>query len=671
MSLLYKARIEELRTRLRRYDYEYYILNAPTVSDTEYDMMMKDLETLEADYPEYYDPTSPTQRVGSDLTGGERSIPHRHPMLSLANTYTMGEVEAFYTRIVSEVRDQQVDMVAELKYDGVSISVIYEDGKLVRAVTRGDGTRGDDVTASVKAIRSIPLRLLGEKCPPILEVRGEIVLPWSEFDRINAEREQKGEPLFANPRNAVAGTIKQLSPKVVSARKPEAIFYYLLSDKPDELPVSHHRRLEMMRDMGLKVSEHTRLCHSFGDLSEYISHWEVRRHELNVGTDGIVIKVDSYDLHDKIGMTAKSPKWAIAFKYPAEEACTKLLSVDFQVGRTGVVTPVANLEGVHISGTTVRRASLHNADFINDLDLHLGDMVMVEKGGEIIPKITGVKYELRENSMPRITMPSVCPVCGTPLIKDENEAGTYCPNDISCPPQIIGRIEHFASRKAMNINIGPETITELYKRGMVRDVSDLYTLRVEDILRLPLFKEKSATKLYESIKKSVETPFDKVLYAIGIKYVGETVARDLAKKVRSIDTLYDLSVEKLTEIDGIGPRIAESIVSFLAKEEHKGLINRLREYGIQLTLPDIATEDITGNMLAGETIVVSGVFESIERDTLKDLIIKHGGKVGSGITSKTTLMITGANVGPSKLQKAQELGTTILSEQEFFSKYDL
>ncbi len=671
MSLLYKARIEELRTRLRRYDYEYYILNAPTVSDAEYDMMMKDLEALEADYPEYYDPTSPTQRVGSDLTGGERSIPHRHPMLSLANTYTIGEVEAFYTRIISEVRDEQVDMVAELKYDGVSISVIYEDGKLVRAVTRGDGTRGDDVTASVKAIRSIPLRLLGEKCPPILEVRGEIVLPWSEFDRINVEREQKGEPLFANPRNAVAGTIKQLSPKVVSARKPEAIFYYLLSDKPNELPVSHHRRLEMMRDMGLKVSEHTRLCHSFKDLSEYISHWEVKRHELNVGTDGIVIKVDSYDLHDKIGMTAKSPKWAIAFKYPAEEACTKLLSVDFQVGRTGVVTPVANLEGVHISGTTVRRASLHNADFINELDLYLGDMVMVEKGGEIIPKITGVKYELRENGMPRITMPSVCPVCGTPLIKDENEAGTYCPNDISCPPQIIGRIEHFASRKAMNINIGPETITELYKQGMVRDVSDLYALTVEDILRLPLFKEKSATKLYESIKKSIETPFDKVLYAIGINYVGEAVARDLAKKVRSIDTLYDLSVEKLTEIDGIGPRIAESIVSFLANEEHKGLINRLREYGIQMSLPDIATEDITGDKLVGETIVVSGVFESMERDALKDLIIKHGGKVGSGITSKTTLMITGANVGPSKLHKAQELGTKILSEQEFFSKYDL
>lgn len=672
MSLLYKHKIDELRQKLRQYEYEYYILNNPTISDIDYDMMMKDLEALEADFPEYYDSTSPTQRVGSDLTSGDRSVAHRFPMLSLSNTYTQGEVGEFYDRIKKEI-GEDFAVVAEIKYDGVSISLIYEDGVLTRAVTRGDGVRGDDVTASVRAIRSIPLKLRGEDIPSLLEVRGEILLPWTEFNRINAEREQKGEPLFANPRNAVAGTIKQLSPRVVSERKPDAIFYYLLSDKEGVLPHSHFERLEMMRRMGLKVSEHAGLCRSPEEIYGYIDTWDEGRRSLDVATDGIVLKVDDYRLHEQIGFTAKSPKWAIAFKYPAEAACTRLLSVDFQVGRTGIITPVANLEGVHISGTMVRRASLHNADIIRELDLHIGDMVMVEKGGEIIPKITGVKHDERASAdqLTRVEMPTHCPACGASLVKDEGEAGTYCPNDISCPPQIVGRIEHFASRKAMDINIGPETIGELYERGLVKDVSDLYNLTVEDIMTLPLFKEKSASKLYESIQASKATPFAKVLFAIGIKYVGETVARDLAKKTKSIDTLRTMSEEALTVIDGIGPRIAKSLTDYFSDERHIGLLDRLAQKGIQLSVPQDEVDVPMGDTLSGQVIVVSGVFSTIEREALKELIISHGGKVGSGVTSKTTLMVIGDNVGPSKLQKAEALGTKIMTEDEFFNTYNL
>ncbi|MDO4695667.1 NAD-dependent DNA ligase LigA [Porphyromonas sp.] len=673
MSLLYKQKIEELRGKLRQYEYEYYILNSPTISDVEYDMMMKDLESLEADFPEYYDSTSPTQRVGSDLTSGDRSVAHQFPMLSLSNTYTVGEVGEFYERITKEV-GTGFSVVAEIKYDGVSISLIYEHGILVRAVTRGDGVRGDDVTASVRAIRSIPLRLRGENLPPLLEVRGEILLPWTEFNRINADREQRGEPLFANPRNAVAGTIKQLSPKVVSERKPEAIFYYLLSDRSTVLPDSHFERLSMMKEMGLRVSEHARLCRSLEDIQAYIDKWDIERRSLDVATDGIVLKVDDYRLHEQIGFTAKSPKWAIAFKYPAEAVCTKLLSVDYQVGRTGIITPVANLEGVHISGTTVRRASLHNADIIRELDLHIGDMVVVEKGGEIIPKITGVKHELRQSmeSLPRVEMPVSCPACGIPLVKDEGEAGTYCPNDVSCPPQIVGRIEHFASRKAMDINIGPETINELYTRGFVKDVSDMYALSVEDIMTLPLFKEKSATKLYNSIQSSKDTPFAKVLYALGIKFVGETVARDLAKRVKNMEALKAMSEEELTQLDGIGPRIAKSLKDYFADERHLTLLAKLAQYGLHFSVPE--SDEVNtplGSSLSGHVIVVSGVFSTIDREALKELIVRHGGKVGSGITSKTTLMVVGENVGPSKLQKAQALGTKILSEQDFFNTYDL
>lgn len=673
MSLLHKHKIDELRQKLRQYEYEYYILNSPTISDIDYDMMMKDLEALEADFPEYYDSTSPTQRVGSDLTSGDRSVAHRFPMLSLSNTYTQGEVGEFYDRIEKEI-GTDLSVVAEIKYDGVSISLIYEEGVLTRAVTRGDGIRGDDVTASVRAIRSIPLRLRGEGIPSLLEVRGEILLPWTEFNRINAERAQKGEPLFANPRNAVAGTIKQLSPRIVSERKPDAIFYYLLSDKEGILPYSHYERLEMMKAMGLKVSEHARLCRSLDEIYEYINTWDDRRRDLDVATDGIVLKVDDYRLHGQIGFTAKSPKWAIAFKYPAEAACTRLLSVDFQVGRTGIITPVANLDGVHISGTTVRRASLHNADVIRELDLHIGDMVVVEKGGGIIPKITGVKHDERTSAEPltRVEMPTQCPACGAPLVKDEGEAGTYCPNDISCPPQIVGRIEHFASRKAMDINIGPETIGELYERGLVKDVSDLYDLTVADIMTLPLFKEKSASKLYESIRASKATPFAKVLFAIGIKYVGETVARDLAKRVKSIETLKAMSEDELTAIDGIGPRIAKSLKDYFSDERHIRLLDRLAQQGIQLSVPQDAAKDApVGDSLSGQIIVVSGVFSTIERETLKELITSHGGKVGSGVTSKTTLMVIGDNVGPSKLQKAEALGTKIMTEEDFFNTYNL
>lgn len=673
MSSIYKHKIEALRQKLRQYEYEYYILNAPTIGDVEYDMMMKELEALEKDHPEYQDPTSPTQRVGSDLMGGDRSVAHRFPMLSLANTYTSEEVADFYHRMASEV-GREVPIVAEIKYDGVSISLIYEHGILTRAVTRGDGVKGDDVTAAVKAIRSIPLRLRGDVPYPWLEVRGEILLPWAEFARINEEREQRGEALFANPRNAVAGTIKQLSPKVVAERNPDAIFYYLLSDQESDLPTSHFARLGLMREMGLRVSDHARLCDSLDQVITYIDRWAEDRHSLDVATDGIVLKVDDCRLQSEIGFTAKSPKWAIAFKYPAEAVCTRLESVDYQVGRTGIITPVANLEGVHISGTMVRRASLHNADIIRELDLHIGDIVVVEKGGEIIPKITGVKYDQRptDHELTKVEMPTTCPVCGTPLTKDEGESGTYCPNDTACVPQILGRIEHFTSRKAMDINIGPETIAELYTRGLIRDAADLYALSKEDIMTLPLFKEKSASNLYASIQKSKETPFSKVLYAIGIKYVGETVARDLVRRVKSLEKLSAMSEEELTAIDGIGPRIAHSVVSYLSDARHLAQLDRLSGYGIELAVRADADDDApTSDLLAGQTIVVSGVFETIEREALKTLITKAGGKVGSGVTSKTTLMVIGNNVGPAKLKKAEDLGTKIMSESEFFTTYPL
>ena len=679
--------ILNLRREIEQYEYEYYILNAPTISDVEYDRLMKRLEALEAEYPEYRDPQSPTQRVGSDLVSGERSVAHRVPMLSLSNTYSWGEVEDFYDSITKAI-GHPLAVVAEQKYDGISISVTYEGGILARAVTRGDGMRGDDVTAAVRAIRSVPLRLRGEGIPPLVEVRGEVLLPWKEFERLNAEISLENEelerlneilreegkdarrlkPLFANPRNAVAGTIKQLSPKVVSQRRPTIIFYYLLSDEHTSLPDSHYERLELMRLWGLQVSPHARLCETAEELREYIEEWEARRHSLDVATDGVVVKVDDYTYHSDIGYTAKSPKWAIAYKYPAESALSCLREVTFQVGRTGVVTPVGHIDPVQLSGTTVSRASLHNIDVIRELDLHLGDMVHIEKGGEIIPKITGVKVEARTDALGMaVDMPKECPACGTKLIRTEGEAATYCPNDVGCPPQIIGRIEHFASRKAMDINIGPKTIAALYERGMVENVADLYDLKEEDLMELPLFGAKSAQNLIRSIADTREVPFARVLFALGIREVGETVAGLLARDLRSMEALAEVSEERLQNISGIGPTIAEAIRSYFTQEAHQELVRRLKEAGLRMETVDNHTP--TSDLLRGETVVISGTFETISREDLKDLILRHGGKSASGITGKTTLFVTGEKVGPSKLQKAKELGVRTLSEQEFFDSY--
>lgn len=670
------ARIEELRSQLVQYEYEYYVLNQPTVSDLEFDRLMKQLEGLEEAHPELITPDSPTQRVGSEfirdgLGMAGTAVRHRTPMLSLSNTYSWGEVEDFYRKI-REALGRDAELVAELKYDGASISVIYEQGRLVRAVTRGDGRQGEDITLAIRSIRSVPLRLRGTDLPDYLEVRGEVLLPWGDFQRINAEREAEGLPLFANPRNAVSGTIKTKEniPELISYRRPTCYFYYLLSDDADWLPALHHDRLERMAEMGLKVSEHARLCRTLDDLRSYIEYWDLHRHELEVATDGIVVKVDDYHTHDEIGWTAKSPKWAMAYKFSAEEAVSRLLSVSYQAARTGVVTPVANVDPVQLSGTTVQRASLHNADIISELDLHLGDIVTLEKGGEIIPKITGVRTDLRDEHLGApVTMPEACPSCGTPLVRREGMAATICPNEWHCPAQVEGKIEHFCSRDAMDINIGPKTIHLLTTLLGVEDVARLYELTAEELLRLPAFKQQRATNLIQSIEQSKAKPFEKTLYALGIRLVGVQVAEKLARHFGTLDRLLTATVEELTALDDIGPMIAESIGNYAAEERNQEIIRRLKEAGLHFEIE--ATEDDAdrSNELEGETVVISGVFHTISRDDLKDLLKRHGAKVGSGVTGKTTLMITGDNVGPAKLQKAESLGVKMLSEAAFFEAY--
>lgn len=669
MSHHIRQEMLELQREIEQHEHAYYILHAPTIGDTEYDHLLKRLEALEEAHPEWADPLSPTQRVGSDLTNRTEAVPHHTPMLSLSNTYSAEEVSDFCRQIEKAV-GHPLPLVAELKLDGVSISVIYEDGVFTQAVTRGDGLRGDDVTAAVRTIRSVPMRLVGEgKSTGRIEVRGEILLPWREFERINTEREAAGLPLFANPRNAVAGTIKQLSPRIVSRRRPLIYFYYLLSqDTP--LPSSHYARLGLMSEWGLPVSPHAKLCQKPEEVLLFISQWETKRHTLDVATDGIVIKVDDYSYHEEIGYTAKAPKWAIAYKYPAEAAASRLTEVSFQVGRTGVVTPVAHIEPVHLSGTTVQRASLHNIDIIRQLDLHIGDIVYVEKGGEIIPKITGVKERERAPLFARrVEMPEHCPACGTTLEKEEDEAATYCPNDMGCPPQIRGRIEHFASRKAMNINIGPETIRTLNERGLLSDVSDLYRLRAESLQGIPLFADKSIGNLLESIEKSKQVPYARVLYALGIRHVGESVAALLAREFPCISLLTEASEEALTQIEGIGPAIAHSIREYCSNPGHVALLGKLREDGVRMEgTPPSAPLSTT---LKGETVVISGTFHTLSREELKTLIQQHGGKVSSGITGKTTLFLAGEKVGPSKLKKVQDRGIRMLSEEQFFALYPL
>ena len=657
-----KEKIQSLREALEQHNYNYYVLSAPTISDRAFDEMMKELQQLEEKYPEYADPHSPTQRVGSDLSKEFEQVVHQYPMLSLGNTYSEGEVKDFYERIARDL-NEPFEIVAELKYDGTSISLVYEEGRLVRAVTRGDGTRGDDVTANVKTIRSIPLKLRGENYPKTFEIRGEILLPWAEFDRLNKEREEQEEPLFANPRNAASGTLKQQNSAIVAARKLDAYLYYLLGE---ELPAdTHYDNLDIARSWGFKIPNVIRKCHSLQDIYDYIAYWDVERKNLPVATDGIVLKVNSLRQQKHLGFTSKSPRWAIAYKFQAERAVTRLNSVSFQVGRTGAITPVANLEPVLLAGTTVKRASLHNADIIEGLDLHLGDQVYVEKGGEIIPKIVGVDVEARSLLMgDKVRFIRTCPECGTSLVRPEGEAAHYCPNESGCPPQIKGKIEHFVTRKAMNINIGPETVEDLYEAGYVKDSADLYTLRVVDLLRLERWAEKSARNLMASLEESKQVPFERVLYALGIRYVGETVAKRLAISFLSIERLSQATLEELVAVDEIGERIAQSVKNYFADEHNQTLVNRLKEYGLQM----MVTEDKLVNRsekLKGLTIVISGTFSKHSRDEYKAMIEQHGGKNSGSVSGKTHYILAGENMGPAKLEKASKVGVKIINEDEF------
>jgi DNA ligase (NAD+) len=656
------AIILQLRAELEQHNYSYYVLSQPTISDREYDEKMLRLQKLEAEHPEFADPFSPTQRVGSDLSNDFKQVVHQYPMLSLSNTYSEGEVRDFYERTTRSL-NEPFEIVAELKYDGVSISLIYEEGKLVRAITRGDGTRGDDVTANVRTIRSIPLKLQGTDYPSVFEIRGEILLPWQEYERLNKEREEQEEPLFANPRNAASGTLKQKNPAVVASRKLDAYFYYLLGE---QLPVdSHYDNLQMARSWGLKVPDVIKKCTSLQDVFDYINYWNTERKNLPEATDGIVLKVNSLRQQRNLGFTAKSPRWAIAYKFQAERAVTRLNSVSFQVGRTGAITPVANLEPVQLAGTVVKRASLHNADIIAGLDLHLGDLVFVEKGGEIIPKIVGVDIDSRSILLgDKVRFISSCPVCGTPLMRPEGEAAHYCPNESGCPPQIKGKIEHFITRKAMNINIGPETVEDLYEAGYIQNAADLYILTIHDLLRLERWAEKSARNFLESLRESRKVPYERVLFGLVIRYVGETVAKRLAVAFPEIDLLIKASLEELTDVDEIGGRIAQSVINYFSDEKNQELVNRLKEYGLQFSL----SEDMLTNRsekLKGLSIVISGTFTLHSRDEYKAMIEQHGGKNSGSVSGKTDYILAGDNMGPAKLEKAAKLGVKIIDEDHF------
>ena len=657
-----KEQIEALRSELEQHNYNYYVLSAPTISDKEFDEKMKELQDLEAAHPEYYDPNSPTQRVGSDLSKEFEQVQHRYPMLSLGNTYSEEEVRDFYERTERSL-NEPFEIVAELKYDGTSISLWYEKGRLVRAVTRGDGSKGDDVTANVKTIRSVPLRLRGNDYPEEVEIRGEILLPWAEFDRLNKEREEQEEPLFANPRNAASGTLKQQNPAIVAARKLDAYLYYVLGE---HLPAdTHYGNLEAARRWGLKIPDVIKVCHNLQDIFDYIHYWDTERKNLPVATDGIVLKVNSLRQQKNLGFTAKSPRWAIAYKFQAERAETRLNSVSFQVGRTGAVTPVANLEPVLLAGTVVKRASLHNVDIIEGLDLHIGDQVYVEKGGEIIPKIVGVNTEARTMMIgEKVRFITRCPECKTPLIRPEGEAAHYCPNDSGCPPQIKGRIEHFVTRKAMNINIGPETVEDLFNVGLVKNIADLYDLRITDLLTLERWAEKSARNLMNSLRESKAVPFERVLYALGIRYVGETVAKRLASSFHSIDCLMEASFEQLVDVDEIGDRIAQSVVAYFSDAENRQIVERLRAHGLQMEV----SEEVLANRserLKGLTFVISGTFTQHSRDEYKAMIEQHGGKNTGSVSGKTSYILAGENMGPAKLEKAAKLGVRIIREDEF------
>ena len=656
-------RIQQLRDLLNDYNYKYYVLNQPTVSDYEFDQLMKELEALEAAYPEYDDPLSPTHRVGSDLTQGFKQVNHIYPMLSLSNTYSIGEVDDFFTRVRNSLLGESFAIVGEMKFDGTSISLIYENGRLVRAVTRGDGEKGDDVTENVKTIRSIPLQLKGNGWPDKFEIRGEIVLPWEQFERLNAERANNEEPLFANPRNAASGTLKMQSPSVVASRGLDAYFYYLLSENlPHD---NHYDNMIEARNWGFKVSDVMTRLNSIEEVDKYIEYWDTARKQLPVATDGLVFKVNSLRQQLNLGYTAKSPRWAIAYKFKAERALTKLRYVTFEVGRSGVITPVANLEPVLLSGTIVKRASLHNEDIIRNLDIYEHDMLFVEKGGEIIPKITGVEVEQRQPDATPIKFVTHCPSCGTELVKVPGEAAWTCPNKYGCSPQIQGRIEHFVGRRMMNIDgIGEEMVADLYNAGYIKNVADIYDLTADQIKSLYKTGDKIAEKILAGIEASKKVPFERVLFALSIPYVGETGARKIARAVGDIDRLMAMTNVELESIEDVGPNISKSIIDFFADATNQTVVERLRNAGLQMAIAVDESINRT-NRLEGKSIVISGTFTHHSRDEYKALIEQHGGKNVSSISKKTDLVFAGENVGPAKLEKATSLGIPIINEDEF------
>lgn len=658
-----KERIEELRRLLHEHNRRYYIQNDPIISDQEFDALMNELQTLEQRHPELYDANSPTQRVGSDLNGNFEQVEHKYPMLSLSNTYNEHDVASWYDSVKRGLKGESFEICCEIKFDGLSISLIYVDGRLIRGVTRGDGIHGDDVTANVRTIRSIPLVLQpGGDYPKEFEIRGEVLMPWSVFERLNLEREKAEEPLFANPRNAASGTLKSLSSKLVASRNLDSYLYYLLGD---DVPCDgHYENMQKAAEWGFKISDAMRKVGSLSEIFDYIRYWDVERKNLPVATDGIVLKVNSLRQQRILGYTAKSPRWAIAYKFKAERACTKLTDIKYQVGRTGQITPVACLDEVQISGTSVRRATLNNEDFMKKMDLHIGDYVYVEKGGEIIPKIVGVAYDKRDDNIKPATFITHCPECGSELVRYEGEAAYYCPNDSGCPPQIKGRIEHFIARKAMNIDsIGPETVDEYYRRGLISNFADLYEIKIEDI-NGDGNRERSARKVLNGINASKSVPFERVVFALGIRFVGETSAKLIARHFKNMDALMEATEEELKDVDGIGDVIARSVVDYFASEKNRMIVERLKKYGLQMSVVS-SSEDNGSDKLAGMNIVISGVFANHTRDEYKAMIEKHGGKNVSSISSKTTFVLAGEKMGPSKLQKAESLGVKIVDEATF------
>ncbi len=657
-----KQRILQLRQELHEHNHKYYVLNQPSISDQEFDFMMHELQELEARHPEMADPDSPTQRVGSDISTEFKQVAHKYPMLSLANTYNEQDVADFYNSVSKGLNGEDFEICCEMKYDGLSISLTYVDGRLTQAVTRGDGVHGDDVTANVRTIRSIPLVLKDGDWPREFEIRGEILMPWQSFERLNAEREAAEEPLFANPRNAASGTLKSLNPAVAAKRKLDAYLYYLLGDGIEG--DGHYENLMRAKAWGFKISDGMRKVKTLQEIYDFINYWDTERKNLPVATDGIVLKVNSLRQQRALGYTAKSPRWAIAYKFKAERECTRLREVTYQVGRTGQITPVANMEPVQLAGTTVRRATLNNEDFIRSLDLHEGDYVYVEKGGEIIPKIVGVDTERREASARPVEFITRCPECGSELVRYEGEAAHYCPNDAGCPPQIKGRIEHFISRRAMNIDsLGPETIDEYFRRGLIKNVADLYDIRVEQI-NGDGSRQKSAQKVVDGIEASKQVPFERVVFALGIRFVGETSARLLARHFKDIDHLAAATLQELTDIDGVGEVIAKSVITYFHNPINMEIVNRLRAYGLQMSLSEEQMQ-AASTKLAGKSIVISGVFTHHSRDEYKRIIEQNGGKNVGSISGKTSFILAGDNMGPAKLQKAEKLGVPIVDEETF------